>query len=75
MSKLLAKTLVWTKAGVAYSTPRLANFWRLAKVELRPPTPSEVGVAIKDAQKGLSSQFLKLISRIWCLVLQQFTAF
>ena len=46
---------VCLSAALAFSKPRLQTFWRYAKVELRPPTPGEVGTAIGDAQKGFQN--------------------
>ena len=55
MSKLIAKIPRWTQAAVTYSSPILRNVWKYSKVELRPPTPGEIGKAIPLAQKGFSN--------------------
>ncbi|XP_078493030.1 ATP synthase F(0) complex subunit g, mitochondrial-like [Ciona intestinalis] len=55
MSKLIGKIPIWTKAGIAYSTPKLKNFWKFAKVELRPPTPAEVGQSVGIASKSIAN--------------------
>ena len=55
MSKLIAKIPGWTQAAVRFSTPTIKNIWKYSKVELRPPTPGEIGKAIPLAQKGINN--------------------
>lgn len=43
-------------ATVKYSRPRLATFWKYARVELSPPTPGEIPVAV-ESFKGLVASF------------------
>ena len=43
MAQALAKVPQAIGCMVAGARPRLATFWRYAKVELKPPMPSEFG--------------------------------
>ncbi|XP_055516510.1 ATP synthase subunit g, mitochondrial isoform X2 [Leucoraja erinacea] len=47
---------VLASATVKYSRPRLATFWKYARVELSPPTPGEIPVAV-ESFKGLVASF------------------
>ena len=55
MSKLVAKIPGWTQAAIQFTTPRAKTVWKYAKVEMRPPTPAEVGQAIPMAKKGFNN--------------------
>ena len=56
MSKLVARL---PGALLEFSRPRLATFWKYAKVEFKPPTPGEIaeitqrfGQLVNTAQSG-----------------------
>ncbi|RXG69239.1 ATP synthase subunit g, mitochondrial [Armadillidium vulgare] len=55
MSKLIAKIPSMAQGIVASSRPKLNKFLYYAKVELVPPTPAEVGEAVKGFQQILNS--------------------
>uniref|UniRef100_A0A8C6N2L3 ATP synthase F(0) complex subunit g, mitochondrial n=1 Tax=Mus spicilegus TaxID=10103 RepID=A0A8C6N2L3_MUSSI len=42
-------------AAMTYSKPRSATFWHYTKVELVPPTPSEIPTAIQSVKKIIQS--------------------
>lgn len=37
------------------SKPSLARAWAVSKVELRPPTPGEIGQAVGEVSKGIQN--------------------
>ena len=54
MSKLVAKLSAQVPVLMEAAKPQLSKFMYYAKVELRPPTPVEVGQAIPLLTKSLS---------------------
>ncbi|XP_057588161.1 ATP synthase subunit g, mitochondrial-like [Hippopotamus amphibius kiboko] len=52
---LTEKAPVLVNAAVNYSKPRLVTFWHYAKVELVPPTPAEIPIAIQSLKKIINS--------------------
>ncbi|XP_055958649.1 ATP synthase subunit g, mitochondrial-like [Patella vulgata] len=58
----LATRLVNTAKGIqSYSTPRLQTFWKYAKVELRPPTLSEM----PQVQEGINNIIVSARTGKW----------
>ena len=54
MSKLVAKLSAQVPVLMEAAKPQLSKFMYYAKVELRPPTPVEVGQAIPLLTKGFT---------------------
>ena len=54
MSKLVAKLSSQVPVLMEAAKPQLSKFMYYAKVEMRPPTPVEVGQAIPLLTKGYS---------------------
>lgn len=52
---LAEKAPALVNAAVTYSKPRLATFLHYAKVELIPPTPAEIPVALQGFKKIIRS--------------------
>ena len=55
IAKLVTRLPQLSASAVEFATPHLQEFVRLAKVELRPPTPSEIGQSIPLAKKGFQN--------------------
>ncbi|XP_072469182.1 ATP synthase subunit g, mitochondrial isoform X2 [Notamacropus eugenii] len=51
----IEKAPVLLNAAATYSKPRLVTFWQYAKVELVPPSPTEIPRAIESLKKIISS--------------------
>ena len=58
MSKLVGKLSAQIPVMMEAAKPQLSKFIYYAKVELRPPTPVEVGQAIPLLTKGILIDFL-----------------
>ncbi|XP_059809196.1 ATP synthase subunit g, mitochondrial-like [Hypanus sabinus] len=56
VQRVVTGTPMLASAAVKYSRPCLATFWKYARVELSPPTPGEIPVAI-ESFKGLAASF------------------
>ena len=64
MSKLIQRLPELTAKAIEVGTPMLKDFVRIAKVELRPPTPAEVMQSVPLVSKGamnvVSGSFLQM---------------
>jgi len=55
MAKLIQKLPALLATTREVATPKLNTFWRYAKVELAPPSPGEIPVAIADLSTKIAN--------------------